>query len=314
MIQFAKISFAFLFLFLFKNNSVAQCNNFSNSITVPAQGTVNGCNDNQPTATATICADFNVTFSSGNASFFWGYSEIVNSTTTTTTNGPVNTSQSAQFPDIICVTVPCGASITFFVTAYSNPNGGGSVCNGANATISTLPFSPLPVVLSEFYAKSLNSAISLHWKTNSEINNDYFEIWKSKNGTDWFYLDRIDGQGNSSEVVLYSYIDQKEINAVNYYKLKQIDFDGRYTYSDIVLMKREEGKLFIAEVSDEQLRIVTDSPSSDIRIIDMMGRVVRSFVTYSADYTIDTGNIPSGIYILNVDDGIESRTKKVFLR
>ncbi len=212
MIQFTKISFAFLFLFFFENNSIAQCNNFSNSITVPAQGTINGCNDTQPSATATICADFNVTFSSGNASFFWGYSEIVNNTTTTTTNGPINTSQSAQFPDIICVDVPCGASITFFVTAYSNPNGGGSVCNGANATISTLPFSPLPVVLSEFYAKSLNSAISLQWKTNSEINNDYFEIWKSKNGIDWFYLDQIDGQGNSSEEVLYSYIDQEMPN------------------------------------------------------------------------------------------------------
>ena len=77
-----------------------QCSNFNNSIFVPAAGTINNCNSVNPSGPATICADFNITFSNGNASFYWGYTITNNGTPITTTFGPINSSQTASFPDI----------------------------------------------------------------------------------------------------------------------------------------------------------------------------------------------------------------------
>jgi hypothetical protein len=75
--------------------------------------------------------------------------------------------------------------------------------------------------------------IEIKWTTGSEINNDYFEIEKSNNINDWQVIDKIWGAGWSSQLIDYKTYDTELIDGIYYYRLKQTDFDGQFSYSNI---------------------------------------------------------------------------------
>ena len=92
----------------------------------------------------------------------------------------------------------------------------------------------LPIELLYFKGSVYNSDNILHWSTASEDNNDYFTIEKTKDGIDWEILTRESGAGNSSNQLYYSSVDENVESIINYYRLKQTDYDGRFKYSDII--------------------------------------------------------------------------------
>jgi len=89
----------------------------------------------------------------------------------------------------------------------------------------------LPVELSNFKANRKEQSIQLLWETQSEINNQGFEIQRSTNNA-WHKIDFINGNGNSTHRNSYSSIDKSPIEGINYYRLKQLDFDGKFEYSE----------------------------------------------------------------------------------
>jgi hypothetical protein len=92
----------------------------------------------------------------------------------------------------------------------------------------------LPIELLYFKGSVYNSDNILHWSTASEDNNDYFTIEKTKDGIDWEVVDREPGAGNSSNQLYYSSVDENVESIINYYRLKQTDYDGKFKYSDII--------------------------------------------------------------------------------
>ena len=99
------------------------------------------------------------------------------------------------------------------------------------------PETPLPVELISFTASLEGSNAILNWITASEINSDYFEIERSLDGINFESISMIDGAGNSNHQLSYSDIDYNvDLLGVSvfYYRLKQTDFDGSYSYSQIV--------------------------------------------------------------------------------
>ncbi len=93
---------------------------------------------------------------------------------------------------------------------------------------------PLPVELSSFTASLGNSVVTLNWQTATEINNHSFEIERKINDGNWENIGTVDGNGNSNVVRNYSYSDAKLQASGNYqYKLKQIDNDGAFKYSNV---------------------------------------------------------------------------------
>ena len=92
----------------------------------------------------------------------------------------------------------------------------------------------LPIELLYFKGSVYNSDNILHWSTASEDNNDYFTIEKTKDGIDWEILTRESGAGNSSNQLYYSSVDENVESIINYYRLKQTDYDGKFKYSDII--------------------------------------------------------------------------------
>jgi|GEM_PF-1173713 len=93
---------------------------------------------------------------------------------------------------------------------------------------------PLPIDLLTFSGKNIGDKNLLEWVTATEVNNDYFIIEKSKEGVVFNELVKVSGAGNSNKVLKYNAVDDKPFSPVTYYKLKQVDFDGAYTYSDII--------------------------------------------------------------------------------
>jgi hypothetical protein len=101
-------------------------------------------------------------------------------------------------------------------------------------TIYESPPVDLPIEL--LYFKGVKDKLSnkLFWSTASESNNDFFTVEKSTNGIDWEIIDRQNGAGNSSIQLNYYFLDQSVESLINYYKLKQTDYDGKFKYSDII--------------------------------------------------------------------------------
>ena len=102
----------------------------------------------------------------------------------------------------------------------------------SNDSISDISQS-LPVELIDFHIET-KEYVELYWSTVSEMNNDYFMIEKSINGIDFEEIGSINGHGNSNKRIDYKFIDYEPNNGVSYYRLKQIDYNGEYSYSKIL--------------------------------------------------------------------------------
>ncbi len=96
---------------------------------------------------------------------------------------------------------------------------------------------PLPITLISFDATLIKNNVWLVWKTQTEINNDYFTLERSSNLENWETIKEVNGAGNSNTTLGYSTVDQKPLDGVSYYRLKQTDFNGAYSYSDIKSIK-----------------------------------------------------------------------------
>ena len=96
---------------------------------------------------------------------------------------------------------------------------------------------PLPITLASFIARQNNKSIKLEWSTASEINNDYFEIQKSSDGTQFYTIGNVKGAGNSTETKKYSFNDKELKSGRFFYRLKQVDLDKKFTYSYIVAVQ-----------------------------------------------------------------------------
>lgn len=137
----------------------------------------------------------------------------------------------------------------------------------------------LPIELIDFNGFAKEGYNILNWQTITEINNDVFEIEKSNNGVLFSLVGKVKGAGNSSNHLEYNFIDNNPNARISYYRLKQIDFDGEYTYSNVVAVKQNKG----SEVS------IFPNPTA--------GKVKLNFVSrYDGNYKINVFDISKAIY------------------
>jgi hypothetical protein len=92
----------------------------------------------------------------------------------------------------------------------------------------------LPIALSTFQARSEEGGILITWKVSSELNNDYMAIEKSRDGLQFQEIGRVKGRGTATSAFTYSFVDAHPLSSINYYRLKQVDTDGKFTYSKTI--------------------------------------------------------------------------------
>ncbi|MBL0065748.1 MAG: T9SS type A sorting domain-containing protein [Bacteroidetes bacterium] len=178
---------------------------------------------------------------------------------------------------------------------------------------------PLPVELLSFTGTVDDNRILLRWNTASEINNDYFVIEKSLNGIEFEKIAEIEGAGNSTSLIDYSFIDQHPFSGINYFRLKQTDFDGAFQYSDIIAVKYndeypDEVKLSIQSDAIFIYSFSTEKNLRSFELIDLAGRVVYKTNSSENELQISTVNFPKGLYSLRILDKFSCRNFKLLLQ
>jgi len=156
---------------------------------------------------------------------------------------------------------------------------------------------PLPVELTSFEGKQTGLSNILTWKTASEQNNKGFHIEKSTNGNDWEQISFIDGNGTTTEISNYEFKDNQPFNGENYYRLKQVDFDGKFEYSNIVNITREQSNSQVVNIypnpASDFLTIKIDNPTT-FQIINEIGQIIITESISNAK-VIDISNLSAGI-------------------
>jgi len=171
----------------------------------------------------------------------------------------------------------------------------------------------LPIELMDFSAVKKDAVVLLEWSTASEINNQYFELERSIDGIDFHTIKKMNGAGNSNSILEYSYIDDSPLNGVNYYRLKQTDFDGEFSFSNIRAVRMESGEISIyPNPTSGLVNIENYSKLKSISITDVNGKLLRTF--NSSDGPIDFSGLMNGIYFLRIETATETISKKVVKR
>lgn len=170
----------------------------------------------------------------------------------------------------------------------------------------------LPTKIGYFQLRKNGNRVDVEWSTGSEFNNDYFDIERSLDGQNFARIIRVKGAGTSSSGHQYHTIDSFPASGLNYYRLKQVNFDGSFDYSEILTETMQLSvsvSLFPNPVNDNraQLRITApDKCSLSLEIRDYSGRNTYLKKEYQYDathttFTIDEMfSIPNGVYIAAV--------------
>lgn len=185
---------------------------------------------------------------------------------------------------------------------------------------------PIPVELTSFAAVIVADNVQLNWSTATEINNQGFEIQRRTSDGEFEKVGFVPAHGTTTDVQTYSYLDSKVVIGNYTYRLKQIDFNGTFEYSDEVAVEITAP----VEFTLEQNYPNPFNPSTVIKysipengfvtlvVYNLLGEKVASLLNGLQDagrYEInfDASNLASGIYVYNLKSGNFNSVKKMLL-
>ena len=166
---------------------------------------------------------------------------------------------------------------------------------------------PLPVALVSFTAREAYEAVQLDWQTASELNNHHFEIERSTDGKNYEKIGTVNGQGTSNLVKRYAFTDKNYRSKHLYYRLKQVDFDGKFSYSKIVTVTGQAEKKTISlypNPAQQYLRISSEEgiETGQLQILNALGQSVKNITIQSREnkWQVNIAELPAGTYFLNM--------------
>ncbi len=177
----------------------------------------------------------------------------------------------------------------------------------------------LPVTWNRFEAVADAPAVNLIWETATETDNDYFEVEHSVGESEFKTVARVNGRGTVNTISRYDFSHINPVNGLNYYRLKQVDFDGQHHYSDVISIWMDllsenirlypnptRGKLNVAIPWQGNFRVrIYDSIGNEVYTTQMTGRSPQS---------IETDGMPKGLYYLVSSMGDRAISKKFLVR
>jgi len=152
----------------------------------------------------------------------------------------------------------------------------------------------------DFSSTLSQNSVVIDWSTASELNNSGFEVQHSVNGVDWTNIGWVDGHGNSQNIKTYQYVHDSVYTDINYYRLKQIDFDGQFEYTQVTVARltSETGKpkirIFPNPINDV---IQISGKYQEVRIYNASGNEVSITIE---DNHINTSSLIPGLYFAEV--------------
>ncbi len=185
---------------------------------------------------------------------------------------------------------------------------------------------PLPIKLTSFTAACDNNVVDLKWSTASETNNDYFTIERSKDIQEWTDVLNVNGAGNSNTTLNYTATDDRPYIGTTYYRLKQTDFDGAFTYSDVVstdcgtTKPFEISSVYYQQGSNEIILTYTATEGDALKygLYNLNGQLLQSNSlnansSGSNEIHINTNDLVHGIYLIRLQNSEKALSEKVLL-
>ncbi|MEO8471263.1 MAG: T9SS type A sorting domain-containing protein [Chryseolinea sp.] len=240
------------------------------------------------------------------------------------TTGTSNVSVTLSWNDAACtgtgyITNPPDLRVARFNIATSkwvNEGNGGTTGTNSIGTIvssaavttfspftlaSITPANPLPVELGAFWATDDDGLLSLNWITYTELNNKKFKLQRSADGFDFTQIGEIPGAGNSSTKLTYKYIDEAPLSGLSYYRLVQVDFDGKETYSPVISVHRKGASLtfqvYPNPASDEWIHF---NQKANIVVVNSLDQLI---MTAQEVDKLDASKLNPGVYIIKNQKG-----------
>ncbi len=226
-----------------------------------------------------------------------------------TNGGPIPTRPASMLPGR---TLASGYALRYGLSSFSQFG------------IATQTIVPLPIELLSFTAVVNGKDVDLKWETATEVNNDFFTVERSADAMDFGFVDEIKGAGNSSQPINYFTKDREPLHGISYYRLKQIDFDGHYKYSNVVPVN-------IVSSSFEVLNTYNDPDAGSLQITlncninyliqfdlyTLLGEKVYSTFAQVSEQNnkidIPSATLAKGIYLLRVSGGNQLISRKIKL-
>ena len=181
----------------------------------------------------------------------------------------------------------------------------------------------LPLRLRSFTGKCNDNKIDLEWTTTSEMNNNYFTIERSADGTKWQAVGTVMSAGNSSAVQKYSFTADEATGAVSYFRLKQTDLDGRFNYFDILPVNNCNGQSTGVNIYPNPSNGISlygkinlkANETYSIEIFDNLGNIVNQSSTDQQAFTVEFPHVlPSGIYYARFTSANFSMVKRFLVQ
>ncbi len=198
-------------------------------------------------------------------------------------------------------------AITLYGSSVLN---GRALSRGGAISISSnlidMKLSSLPIELISFTAILSGEMVKINWATASEINNDFFSVQHSINGTSFNEIKRIAGSGNSITIKNYSFRDNSPSIGVSYYRIKQTDYDGNSTFSNTAVVNRK--KILTTSIYPNPYHDFTtisidefwDFKNHEIRIYNIPGEIVFQVRLVRPITRIQTSYFQPGMYFYKI--------------
>lgn len=204
-----------------------------------------------------------------------------------------------------------------------NPTGG-----SANPIYFSATVAPIPVELVSFSASTNGNIVSLNWETASETQNFGFEIERSVDNLTWTRIGFVDGAGNSTTLRTYSYSDNYTLSGIVNYRLKQLDFDGTYAYSDVINIELNPVEFALMQNYPNPFNpstVIKFSLAQDAKVLLTVYNVIGEKVALLLNNDLKAGThqvefnasyLTSGIYFyeLKTNKGFESMKKMMLVK
>lgn len=172
----------------------------------------------------------------------------------------------------------------------------------------------LPVELIDFNGKTEDAINILSWSTASELNNDYFEVQRSIDATSWNTIGTVIGHGTSNVINSYQFNDESPENGINYYQLKQVDYDKKSVHSHIIALNNTSSP----ETRETKNIIVYPNPAKNeiwlksdldidfnktvkIQLLNYLGEKIVDTTLKENLQKIDLSEYSSGLYFLQIN-------------
>ncbi|MGM0480214.1 MAG: hypothetical protein ACQERC_13405 [Bacteroidota bacterium] len=173
--------------------------------------------------------------------------------------------------------------------------------------IGSVECTPLPVEFLDVAATPEDDrSVYVEWATGSESDNSHFEVERRTAQHEWMSIGTVEGAGNSSQRIEYAFLDHKAAQGINYYRIKQVDFDGQHAYSPIVAAQLKSTEMIIEPGAEARHFLITIGTAEEkaepdehpLQIYSSQGKLIYTIPHNSnSTHAVDLSRVRPGIYV-----------------